>query len=625
MCGVFGVVNARGISDLDRQRFDAIGTLLHHRGPDGSGFIKEATALLGMHRLSIRDVSHGWQPFWSEDGTLGVLGNGEIYNADEWRKILLARGHKLQSRSDIEVVPHLFEEFGPDFVHQLRGMFALALVDKRAGQLLLVRDRLGEKPLSYAVKEGVFYFSSEQTALIRSGVVPPEVDRTAAYDYLLHGYCPEPNSIIAGISKVPAGSILTIDLASARSTIHEYWRPLDFLGADEYTPHALLRDLRDAVTVSTVSDVPVGIALSGGLDSSLVAALAVEGGADLQAFTVGYPDASFDESSQARDFAELLGIPCHRVELRTQEIAEGYPAICSARDEPIADIAGPSLSAVAELARSHRVPVLLSGLGGDELFWGYEWTNRLATWSHLYLQELAGGAKAPRYDVRPKNRQMLVDWLLNAGGSRSIRDRLELLSGVPSSGQLPLPFYQQQPGYRDVSRALTELGGSTPDDPFRMSTHPEDVGSAYINALLATYLRVNGLAQLDRLSMHFSIESRVPIVDHVLVERVMASELRDGGYALGPKHRLRQAAAEVLPPEVINRPKRGFTPPVREWLRAIWQANPHLLEGHATARAFDVSQPVVQRLIGAPTYRSGRVNQVAHRLLTLEAWLNNLS
>lgn len=219
---------------------------------------------------------------------------------------------------------------------------------------------------------------------------------------------------------------------------------------------------------------------------------------------------------------------------------------------------------------------------------------------------------------------MLVDWLRNAGGSQSIRERLELLSADPLNGLLPLPFYLQQPGYRDVARALKKLGGSTPEDPFRMSLHPEEVGSAYINALLATYLRVNGLTQLDRISMHFSIEARVPMVDHVLVEHVMASELRDRGYSTAPKQRLRQAAAEVLPPEVLNRPKRGFTPPVREWLRSIWRANPNLLEGHATAHAFNVSPPTVQRLIRAPTHPSGRVNQVAHRLLTLEAWLINL-
>lgn len=418
MCGVFGVVSPHGITDLDRLRFNAIGALLRHRGPDGSGFISEATALLGMHRLSVRDVAHGWQPFWSEDETIGVVGNGEIYNADSLRTLLTDRGHKFQSRSDIEVVPHLFEEFGQRFVHHLRGMFALAILDRRAGQLLLVRDRLGEKPLSYAVRDGVHYFSSEQTALIRSGVVSPTVNTTSAHDYLVHGYCPEPDSIIEGISKVPAGSILTIDLESARSTIREYWKPLDFLGAEHLSSSKLLADLREAVSVSTVSDVPVGIALSGGLDSSLVAALAVESGADLQAFTVGYPDGSFDESSPARDFAESLGIPWHRVELSTREIARGYPAVCSARDEPIADIAGPSLAAVADLARSHNVPVLLSGLGGDELFWGYEWTNRLATWSHQYLQELRGGAKAPRVAAYPQTRQARVDWLRNAGGGQ---------------------------------------------------------------------------------------------------------------------------------------------------------------------------------------------------------------
>ena len=621
MCGVFGVVNASGISDADRAHFTALGDLLRHRGPDGSGFIEEPRALLGMHRLSIRDVSHGWQPFWSEDGSIGVLGNGEIYNAEDLQRMLVGRGHILKTRSDIEIVPHLYEEFGPEFVHHLRGMFALVLLDKKTDQVLLIRDRLGEKPLSYVHSQGIFYFASEQTALIRSSIIPPVVNKDVAADFLLHGFCPEPHSIIEGISKVPAGTILTFDLESGTSSLQSYWKPLDFLGDDEYSTTALLGDMREAVTVSTVSDVPVGIALSGGLDSSLVAALAVEGGAHIEAFTVGYPDASFDESSQAREFAEYLGIPCDRVELGTREIAQGYASTCADRDEPIADIAGPSLAAIAALARSHDVPVLLSGLGGDELFWGYEWTNRLATWSHQYLLELDGEAKAPRFAPRPTNRQMLIDWIRNVGGTRSIRERLELLNADSPTFRPPLPFYQQQPGYRDVFHALKKLDASTPTDPFRMSERPNEVGSAYINALLETYLRVNGLAQLDRLSMRYSIESRVPIVDHVLIERVMASALRDEGYAQSPKQRLREATAEVLPREVLNRPKRGFTPPVREWLREIWRENPHLLEGVASSNAFDVSPATVQALMSSPTYLSGRVNQVAHRLLTLEAWL----
>ncbi|MDA9863368.1 asparagine synthase (glutamine-hydrolyzing) [bacterium] len=624
MCGIFGIIRPAGVTPWDTECFHSMGESLRHRGPDGSGYIEEPRALLGMHRLSIMDVTHGWQPFWSESGLVGVLGNGEIYNAASLRQMLEDRGHILNTKSDIEVVPHLFEEYGLEFVHSLRGMFALAVIDKEGDRLLLIRDRLGEKPLSYTVREGAFYFASEQTALVKSGAVSRDFDFDALHDYLLYGFSPEPRSLLTGVRKVPAGGILEIPLTTGTPVERVYWSPLDFVDGVPYTPHELAPDIQDAVQVATVSDVPVGVALSGGLDSSLVASMAQRSGVDLQAFSVGYPDAHFDESALAREFANGLGIPFHRIELRSDEVAAHYSCVSAMRDEPIADIAGPGLAAIPEAAHKHGVPVLLTGLGGDELFWGYEWVNRLANWSWQFLKEADGLGRAPRFTRRPTNRQALFDWLTTGGGARQTRDLRRLVTGTRSGTPAALPFYQRQPGYRRLLREIAELVPQAETQVLQLPTEPDQIGPAYIDALLRTFLRVNGLTQLDRLAMHYSIESRVPLIDHVLVERVMRSSLADQGFRDPPKSRLRAAAREVLPPAVTDRPKRGFTPPVREWLKEIWRQNPSAVAGESIQSSFGLEPTTVRRLMASPLHSSGQVNQLGLRLMTLELWLQEL-
>lgn len=625
VCGIFGVIRASGITEKDRDTFKQLGDHLRHRGPDGDGYIDANTFLFGMHRLSIIDTLHGWQPFWSEDHQIGVLGNGEIYNAASLRALLIDRGHDIRSRSDMAVIPHLYEEFGTDFVHSLRGMFALAVVDLTRNSLMLVRDRMGEKPLYFTASRGAFWFASEQTPLVKSGVSSPQLDLQAFTSYLSHGFCPEPNSLIAGINSVRAGEILTLNLQTLTYECDQYWHPLQFAGSNQMSARELRGIVSDAVTVATTSDVNVGVALSGGLDSSLVAALAHSSGTALQTFSVGYPSSEYDESGDAQTFAEHLNIPFHRVELNSSEIGKEYARICVDRDEPIADLAGPGISAVASMAQSQGTPVLLTGLGGDELFWGYEWVRNLAGW--VYRHRESGASAWSRYipTSPPQGRQGRVDWLLSFAGLRTeseLRNFMRLRNG--ESPNPPLPLYEFQYGHRAATRAITNLGLELPAPEFWLSTDGSDVFADYLNALFSTYLRTNGLTQVDRLSMAHSVESRVPLVDYKIVEAVMGASLSHNPLAQPPKFLLKEAAEGILPASILNRPKRGFTPPVREWLRSIWKENADALDMNATRELLGFPVDALVATVRNPLNTFGQVNQLSLRLITLELWARNL-
>lgn len=627
MCGLFGVIRPIGVHREDEALLDAIGERLLHRGPDGSGYIRERGALLGMHRLSIMDPSHGWQPFWSEDSRFGVLGNGEIYNAASLRTQLVGRGHTLHTGSDMEVVPHLLEEYGEGAFTKLRGMFALLVIDRVANQVLIVRDRLGEKPICYAEVDGAIVLSSEQSALIRSGAIAPRINGAMLGPYLLHGYTPEPLSLVEGIAKVPAAHILRISLTNGALTLERYWDSRDYIADNRLSTADLTTAIEDAVVAACESDVPVGLALSGGLDSSLVAAIATRARTDLRAFTIGYSETGWDESSLAVGLAEHLAIPCQVTILRTDEIARGFADICAFRDEPISDIAGPALAAVPRTARAADVPVLLTGIGGDELFWGYEWIRNLAAWTTTALAEQAAGiaSSRPRFTKRPTNLQGMVDWGFALGGARTNAEMHSFIDQRNTDGLMPLPFYEFQPGYRTIRRAMVELLGSGSLRPeFWVSPMADEMGAQYTWASNETYLRVNSFVQVDRLAMHYSIESRTPLADADLIQTIMSTRLGSEDHFGSPKARMREVARAYLPSDVIDRPKRGFTPPVRDWIRAIWRENSQVLDASACIDMAGLPPKATTAWLRSPVYRTGRVNQVALRLLTLELWLRSL-
>jgi asparagine synthase (glutamine-hydrolysing) len=627
MCGLFGVIRFAGITDSDRSTFDGLAANLRHRGPDGSGFIETPQVLLGMHRLSIMDVDHGWQPFWSEDEQIGILGNGEIYNSATLSAQVRDRGHRLNTGSDMEVVPHLFEDAGTDAFTKLRGMFALVIIDKRNGHLMLARDRLGEKPLCYAHLDGGIAFASEQSALVRSGAVPFTIDQAMLPEYLLHGFTPEPMSLIAGVRKVPAGAWLDIDLSTGAVTERHYWNLLDSLDDKPLSTADLTAGIQDAVEACCQSDVPVGLALSGGLDSSMVALLASRVRPDLRAFSIGYNGAASDESALASGLAADLGIPCTIMHLDAREVGASFAATCVARDEPVSDIAGPALSAVSQAARQAGVPVLMTGIGGDEWFWGYDWVRRLGAYTYGRLG--TSGAVDDCYRLTQllpdRSPAGLARWLETWGGRRTEKDIDAFITRWATSDAVPVSLYEFQHGYPTINRAIVDLCRITDDfpQPLRfMPRQPDMAAGEYIRALCDTYMQVNSLAQMDRLSMHHSVEARTPLADYRLAELVMSSRRAgDGALSQPGKSELRKVAEAVLPAHVINRPKRGFTPPVRAWVSEIWRQNMPAFGPDSALAASGLMNPKdVMAAMKSPTHRTGRVNQIALRLATLELW-----
>lgn len=621
MCGIFGVIRAGGIRDADRAAFTRLSTQLLHRGPDGSSRFEHPGALLGMHRLSIIDVESGWQPFWSEDGSAAAFANGEIYNAPEIARDLCSRGFNLRTRSDIEVLPHLYAAYGLDYVSRLRGMFAIAILDLKHNSLTLTRDRLGEKPLFFCSVEGSLWFSSEMSALIKAGIMAPKMNQHQVANYLTFGFVPEPETIISGIQRIPAGHHLVININDGTWDLRQYWNSIDFLGADAPSTEQLEGRLREAIHLNVRSDVPVAVALSGGLDSSLVASLASQARGDIHAISVGYAElTSSDESNLAGEHARDLGIPFHRVELNIGDTSHRFERVCQRRDEPIADIAGPGYDAVARAALELGFPVLLNGQGGDELFWGYSWVLRLAR----HARQLATEHKANPLDAIPRQPGSLSHWCDDLGGFRTNRVINECLSNT-SHGSL-VPLYRLQAGHHVLRHQIMKLlPGQTISGVLNYPrTDPSKYWSLFGLGMIDTYMKSNGLAQMDRLTMAHGVEGRTPLVDYQVAEYALSTMASPDALLRPPKSALRDVASRVLPSNVIARPKMGFTPPVRPWLRGIWQTQGPSLRAPLLAE-FDVfNQRQLVGNIQTPIERSGKVNQVAFRLLTLELWFRGI-
>lgn len=628
MCGIFGILDPSGISGKARTSFNSLSDLLRHRGPDGTGLIETPTSLIGMHRLGIMDPSGGQQPFTSESGRFSVVSNGEIYNYPVLRQLLKAKGYPFRSGSDMEVIPHLLEEYGLGSINHLRGMFAIAIVDRHEHKVHLVRDRLGEKPLIVCRVNSEFWFASELTALLKAQIVDAQFDPKGLELYLSHGFVPEDRTIIQGVQKLRPGTILTLDLITGSDESLTYWDPNDYIGDGRLSSEELGWEIGDAVSASCQSDVPVAISLSGGMDSSLVASLAQKH-THLHALTVGYEDTSnHDESQNAIDFAKSIDLPITRIELKATDVADGFSSMCQARDEPISDIAGSSVYAISVAAQENGFPVLLNGQGGDELFWGYPWVQRLAQLAFLTLDKEASNSWSLKRADIPRNASQLHR-LIETGFDRNIRNRLQIYSRGLDHIATNLPLFEFQPGYRNIRRSQRQILNI----PFETRNTPEgerfvttkDIPALYIIKMLQTYLRSNGLAQTDRLTMRCSVEARTPLVDHKLVELILSRGQNAWSVFSKPKRMLREFASNSLPETVINRPKRGFTPPVREWNSKIWLIyRDAIMDPMLLASPF-FNRDATLKALGRPTMKNGQVNQMGLRLLTLELWYRGIT
>jgi asparagine synthase (glutamine-hydrolysing) len=575
MCGLTGFVGAGGRAELD-----AMTSALLHRGPDDAGIhIEPDHALhLGFRRLAIIDIAGGHQPMWNEDFSVCVLFNGEIYNQAELRAELLAAGHVLRSdHSDTEVLVHGYEQWGEDLPARLNGMFAFVVWDRARRRLFAARDRFGEKPFFYTARPGFFAFASELSALIRHPAVDRTIDPGALQKFFAYGYIPAPGALYRGTRKLPGGYCLTLDLGDFQVRERRYWRFA--IDAEEPAPAeripALAEELRAlldrAVARRLVSDVPLGVFLSGGIDSSIVLALAARhrSPASLDTFTIGFNEASFDETPYAREVAAAIGTRHHERVLDFATARDLVGPVLARLDEPTGDASILPSYLLAGFARE-SVTVALSGDGGDELFAGYD--------------PFAALAPAARYDrLVPQPVHLLLrrmaGMLPRATSNMSLDFRLRrTLMGLsyPSCVRLPVWMSPLEPARMgelfDAPMSMEELYSEAIEawDNARAKSPIDRTLEFFTNF----YLPNDILAKTDRAAMMVSLEARAVFLDNDVV--AFCQRLPHGyKYRRGVrKFLLRQAATGLVPQGVLQRPKKGFGIPLARWLRQMPPAPP---------------------------------------------------
>jgi asparagine synthase (glutamine-hydrolysing) len=553
MCGICGIATTRGA--VDPARLAAMSATLVQRGPDSDGSHFERGVGLAARRLAIIDLVTGDQPIANEDGRITVVQNGELYNYRELRVELERAGHRFSTSGDTEVLAHLYEEHGERFPERLRGMFAVALWDSERGRLVLARDRYGIKPLYYREAGGELAFASELRAFPRG-----EIDLDALDAFLAFNSVPAPMTIFRVVRKLPPGYVLVWE--NGHSELTRYARPAPVAESEVRTDEEaelveeLRARLRDSVRAHLVSDVPVGVLLSGGIDSATLAALAAEESSEpLRTFSIGFEERSFDELADARLVAERYGTQ-HRELVLRPDAAHLLPALADAFDEPFADSSALPTYLVSELAASD-VKVALSGEGGDELFGGYY------TYAADLLADRAGWT-APV--LRP-----LVERLPSSGAKASFDYRAKRFVRAAH-----LPPLERHHAWKEIfsADARAELTGRRSDfDPVDLlrARFEETEGAELLARLqdvdLGTYLVDDLLVKTDRASMAHSLEARVPFLDPVVTNFALALPTRHKVRGLRKKVLLRKAAAPLLPTALLRRRKRGFSIPAAAWLR----------------------------------------------------------
>jgi asparagine synthase (glutamine-hydrolysing) len=545
-----------------------------HRGPDDEGTVHFDRVSLGMRRLSIIDLEGGHQPMHNEDSTVWVVQNGEIYNHLELRKQLLASGHSFNTESDTEVLVHGYEEWGLDLVERLNGMFAFAVLDRRRNTVMLARDRLGIKPLHYAIDGHRLVFASELKALLRDPMLRKGVDPEALDDYLAYEFVPSPNSIVRGISKLQPGHTLTWSVAESTHQLRGYWSPqLNLDGRRGMNRERSLEEeceelrsvLRESVRKELISDVPLGVFLSGGIDSSAVAAMMTQLGGEVKSFAVGFADRSFDESAHARLVARHLGTEHHELTLEPGMLLDLVPRLPDLLDEPLGDASIIPTYLLSEFTRRH-VKVALGGDGGDELFAGYP---------TLQAHRLAGYyLRVPRV-FRERVVEPLVRRLPVSRDNLSFDFRAKRFVSGAALG-VATRHQRWMGSFNPLDRALVYSKDMNEELESRGGYHLYNLkdGARGIDPVIQAlfldmrlYLENDILVKLDRASMMASLEGRVPLLNNDFVEYATHLPLHMKLRGFRSKFLLKRALRGILPDSILNRPKKGFGIPVANWFR----------------------------------------------------------
>lgn len=635
ICGIWEYGSARG--DVNRDLLVRMRDIMQHRGPDDAGELlfdgngDHARGGFGFRRLSIIDLSEaGHQPMHGCTDQVWLVFNGEIYNHASLREKLKARGHVYASQTDSETILHLYEERGIDFVHDIEGDYAIALWDAQHEQLLLVRDRIGVKPLYFYHQNGRFIFASEIKAILQHPAVTADVDEDSLYHYLTFMTTPPPRTLFKHIQKIPAGHFVIVKRDGSLK-MHQYWDALPSatpVATDAVThQQEILRLLRDSIRKRMMSDVPFGVFLSGGVDSSANVALMSElMSRPVETFTVGFRDAEYlNELESARRIADRYQTNHHEVMISEKEMQDFLPSLVFHQDEPIADPVCVPLYYVSKLARDSGTIVVQVGEGSDEIFSGYDNYVR-----HLKIYEKFWryAEKVPRF-IRGTASAVARPALEATGRKRAAIELLRRLGKDEPLFWGGVVIFDESFKRRVLSanQSARYNGRSSLEPVAEYLEHIEQQRpeSGFLERM--TYLELKLrlpellLMRVDKITMATSVEARVPFLDHHLVEYAMSlpRELKVSGKT--GKHILKRALEEVLPHDLLYSPKRGFGAPVREWFRTalgVW-FDEHLMNSRMRERQF-LDYSFVGHLL--EQHRSGKHDWGFHlwTLLNLSLW-----
>ncbi|MGK7925737.1 MAG: asparagine synthase (glutamine-hydrolyzing) [Spirulina sp.] len=624
MCGICGVVYADSSRTVNAKLIDRMAELIIHRGPDEGGNYVSGNVGLGSRRLSIIDLDGGQQPIHNEDKTVWVVFNGELYNYRELTASLTRLGHKFYTATDTEVLVHAYEEFGDEFLEYLNGMFAFALWDERRKKLTIGRDRMGIKPLYYTLQDDALIFGSELKTILAYPHLPRAIDLVALNEYLSFEYIPTPRTIFQGIYKLPPGHALSY--AEGKLKVWQYW-DINLSRSENIKPkrvkeyeRELIGVLKDAVRKEMVSDVPVGVLLSGGLDSSAIAAMMSEiAPGNVKSFSIRFDDPSFDESSYARKVAHHLQTEHYELTLTPKLTLDLVPQLAQFLDEPLGDSSIIPTFLLSQFTR-HHVKVALGGDGGDELFAGYSTlqAHRLVEYYEWLLPGFVRHRIIPWFvDRLPVSFDNIsFDFKLRrfiAGRGIPIVMRHHQWLGsftVAQKRQLLEPWTQLQE--KDTYQIAFE---------HQRQSQAKEALNQLLYCDLKLYLEGNILPKVDRASMANSLEVRVPLLNHTLVEYAaqMPHSLKLRG--LTTKYILRRAMRKHLPQEIMKRGKKGFNMPVAKWFtKELRPLVEDMLSRERLQREGFFNVDCVQRLL--QEHMSGKADRrkLLWTLLVFELW-----
>ncbi|HVO61785.1 MAG TPA: asparagine synthase (glutamine-hydrolyzing) [Terriglobales bacterium] len=624
MCGICGILYPDAGKQVNRETLASMNGQIVHRGPDDEGFFIGDNVGLAMRRLSIIDLKTGHQPISNEADSLWIVYNGELYNHAELRRDLQARGHRYRTNSDTETIIHLFEEYGPQCVRRLRGMYAFAIWDRSSRKLFVARDRLGIKPLYYRYENGTFLFGSEMKAILEYPGVKPEFNRSTLSEYLAFGYISSTETMYAGIQKLPPGHTLQVG-EDGRLTIERYWDLTVDTDHDDKPRKYYVDGYRDlleqCVSSHLMSDVPLGVFLSGGLDSSAVAALTTKIRKEpIETFSVGYGEEAFSELPFARRVAEHIGSKHHEVQLSREEFFQSLPKLIWHEDEPIVWPSSVALYFVAKLARE-RVTVVLTGEGSDETLAGYAryaWTLANARMDNVYRR------LTPTF-LRKAVRSGINASPLSAALHRKLEHTFLVRDGAHWDSFYFDNFYSAFSA-ADQARLLTDDMRANAGDPYgnvlkAWEASKGDLLHRLLYTDIQTYL-LELLMKQDQMSMAASIESRVPFLDHVLVEFTARIPEKYSVRGLAGKFILKSAVEDVLPRDIVYRQKMGFPTPWAYWLAGpqLDELERMLLEERTRQRGFFKQDHLKQLFAEHRRGHRDHGNRI-WRLLNLEIWM----